>query len=366
MKRRAVFFLLVIILFSGLVFWAAHIHSEENSQASSFKEETREKKNVRNSLLFQKEEKGDVYSLTYGWKGFQDVSYLFSFEIAKDEVMRSEAEVGYIPEDMNRNVEEGLRPLRLEMIGFLRAFVEEEIQKSSWSRYFIIKDAGEMSFNIKISAPPSAYGDVKAEFLRITRELGKYREDYQKKINKKQKDLMDVYLEKHGLRFYGKKIGVNYGNAVRANRSRVKSVMQKLLELGKRNRLNDFLSMSLSFIQKIAFGIPPLKDGQKITLSFWVPLKVLVSNFGDCDSKSVTFASIWLNFRRYPLMLIKIPNHMFVGIAIPVSSESGVMINGLRYTLLEVAGPEIFPPGLLSSYSRMYLESGRFTYEIIR
>ncbi|MCJ7680446.1 MAG: hypothetical protein MUP70_06965 [Candidatus Aminicenantes bacterium] len=47
-------------------------------------------------------------------------------------------------------------------------------------------------------------------------------------------------------------------------------------------------------------------------------------------------------------------------------SDSGVVINGLRYTLCEVVGPDRILPGLISSHSRMYLESGRYRYELIR
>jgi hypothetical protein len=33
--------------------------------------------------------------------------------------------------------------------------------------------------------------------------------------------------------------------------------------------------------------------------------------------------------------------------------------------MLEVAGPEKIPPGLLSSYSELYISGGRFTYELV-
>jgi hypothetical protein len=43
--------------------------------------------------------------------------------------------------------------------------------------------------------------------------------------------------------------------------------------------------------------------------------------------------------------------------------EGTVTVGGLRYTLCEVTGLELLPPGYISSYSQMYLESGRYSYE---
>jgi hypothetical protein len=101
-------------------------------------------------------------------------------------------------------------------------------------------------------------------------------------------------------------------------------------------------------------------------LEFWVPLKVLVENMGDCDSKGVAFASMWTNYKKYPLILIRIPNHLFLGIGIPSHSSEGIVVNGIRYTLCEVTGPDKIPPGLITQYSLLYLEGGKYEYEIIR
>ena len=93
---------------------------------------------------------------------------------------------------------------------------------------------------------------------------------------------------------------------------------------------------------------------------------VLVNNMGDCDSKSVLFASLWTIFRSYRLLLIKIPNHMLVGVAVPSYSTEGVVINGLRYTLLEVTGQDKMPPGLITPRSRTFIQGGSYIYELVR
>ena len=168
------------------------------------------------------------------------------------------------------------------------------------------------------------------------------------------------------MKFIGQNIGVDYAQCIKNNRSRIKHIVESMRKIKKNLRIYQFLELTLAFIQEIKCGIPPLIENNKMILGFWVPLKVLANNFGDCDSKAVTFASMWMNFKRYSLLLFEVPEHLFVGIAIPSFRDEGITIRGLRYTLLEVTGPEKMPPGLISRYSQLYLESGRFNYAFIR
>ncbi len=123
---------------------------------------------------------------------------------------------------------------------------------------------------------------------------------------------------------------------------------------------------SVAFVQSMGYGTPPINEAEKIILGFWPPPKVLVNNYGDCDSKAVVFASLWGHFTRYPLILIRVPSHLFIGVAIPSFHRERFTINGLRYTFCEVSGPELVPPGFISPLSRVYLENGGFHYELIR
>ncbi len=102
--------------------------------------------------------------------------------------------------------------------------------------------------------------------------------------------------------FIGDKIGVNYRRSIINNRPRVKHVMTAIKKKNKKLSLHQFLALMLAFIQEIKFEIPPLQEDEKFILEFWVPPKVLVYNRGDCDSKGVTFASMWTNFKRSTLL----------------------------------------------------------------
>jgi hypothetical protein len=129
--------------------------------------------------------------------------------------------------------------------------------------------------------------------------------------------------------------------------------------------LYQFLGLLLSFIQDVRYYIPPLRERGKTILSFWVPPRVLADNFGDCDSKGVTFASFWTNFKKYPILLITVPNHFFVGLGIPSFTGEGLVINGVRYTLCEVTGPGKMPPGMIGRFSQVCLQNGQYVYEIV-
>ncbi|MFC2158492.1 hypothetical protein ACFLT9_11705 [Acidobacteriota bacterium] len=366
MKRTLPAFLSVFFILIGLVYLTGLTGGETGGPYLQHPKEEIQAETPKDPILFIKEEDADILHLTYGWKGFYEVSYLLTFDLSKKELEKSEDEVGYVLEELESFLEGKLAPLRTEMITFLRSFTESQIGRSQFSQYFTVQDTDSLSFNIKITAPPDLYAEVKAEFDKITRQIADHQEKYFKNIEKENQRWMGKYLEERGLRYSNGKISVNYGEMVRKNSKRIREIVLRLKELNRKTNLNIFLTTLLSFIQKIDYGIPELEENGKYVLGFWPPLKVLGNNFGDCDSKSVTFASSWINISGYPILLMKIPNHMFIGLAMPTHQESGIRINGLRYTMCEVTGPDKFPPGMISNYSQMYIKSGRFTYELIR
>jgi hypothetical protein len=316
--------------------------------------------------LFVRRRSETGYQLTYGWKDFGDKSYVLSFAIADDLIARSEAEIGYDPNELERITREKLLPARREMITDLKAFTEREINKSGLDDFITIDEEQPLQFKLRMNAPPDRREEIKEAFIRITQRLAVRQERLLKAIEKERAEIQKGFVQERGLKFYGKRIGVDYGKAVNNNKRRILHVLEKMRDLSPKKSILEFLSISLSFIQEMTYGIPPFMENNRIILGFWPPPKVLANNFGDCDSKGVAFASLWTNFRRYPILLIKIPKHMLVGLGIPSPRESGVEINGLRYTLCEVTGPGKLPAGIVTSYSRLYLDGGNYSYELVR
>jgi len=315
---------------------------------------------------FAREETESAYKLTYGWLDYQGKTHFITFFISKKELVDAEDEFGYYEPELEKHIEASVSKMREEMIVHLRQFVTQLIAKSRYSPYILIEEVDALNFKLKLSVPPNLYKEAKAEFEKIKARLATEQEPYFKKINKEMEKSRTAFLEKRGLRIIGDKVGVNYQQCALNNRPRVKQVVEEMVKKNESLTLNQFVALMLAFIQEVMYGTPPLKMVDKVILGFFVPSRVLVEDYGDCDSKGVTFASLWTNFKNYPIILIRIPNHMFVGLAIPSFSQEGVTINGLRYTLCEVTGPDKIPPGLITPYSELYLQGGQFRYELIR
>jgi hypothetical protein len=320
----------------------------------------------QNLNSFAKEETESAYKLTYGWLDYQGSIHFITFYISKKDLSDAEDEFGYDEPELEKYVETSVSKMREEMLIHLKQFVIQLRAKSRYSQYILVEEVDSLNFKLKLSVPPASYKEAKAEFEKIKAQLATEQESYFKKIDKEREKSRIAYLEKRGLRLVEDKAAVNYQQSVQNNRPRVKQVFEEMLKKNESLTLQQFLALMLAFIQEVMYGTPPIKEGDKVILGFFTPPRVLVEDFGDCDSKGVTFASLWTNFKNYPLILIKIPNHMFVGLAIPSFSQEGVTINGLRYTLCEVTGPDKIPPGLITSYSQLYLQGGQFRYEMIR
>lgn len=311
-------------------------------------------------------ESDSEYRLIYQWKDFDLQERESSFSILKSVLKEAEDEYGFFPDELDRYVLDSLKPFRQEMIVHLRQFTNRLIEKSRYADLFSIEDSDWDRFNIKISAPPPISREVKDEFEKVTHAVFKERSKRDKKIERAAQEFKEEFLQTRGLRQMAAIIGIDYTHVAQKNRSRVEGAFESLEKKARGLNLHQFISLVLSFIQQIRYGNPPVSEKGKNILGFWVPPKVLVTNFGDCDCKAVTFASLWLSYKKYPLVLVKIPNHMFIGLAIPSFSGEGFLINGIRYTLCEVTGPGKTPLGIISPYSRMYLEGGNYNYELIK
>jgi len=321
---------------------------------------------AQNLNSFKKEETESAYNLTYGWMDYEANIHFITFLVTKQQLSEAETEFGYYESELEKYVEERVGKMREEMLARLKESASQLIARSPYPQYILIEEVDSKNFKLKLSVPPPLYKEVKAEFERIRSLISSEQNSHFKKIEKEVEKHKKIFFEKKGFQFIGDTMNVNYELSVQNNRARVKQVIEEMMRNNEKLSLHQFLALILAFIQEVKFGIPPMKENDKWILGFWAPPKVLVNNLGDCDSKAVAFASLWINFKRYPLILIKIPDHMLVGLAIPSITPEGITVNGLRYTLCEVTGPDKMPPGLITLYSQLYLEGGHFRYEMIR
>jgi len=362
---------LVFLALISLIFYAYFLDNDNLSNNNSSGRlnflNLNQKIGTNQSLnIFEKIEKETGYELTYGWRDYGGDGYSMTFSVSKEQLSDAEEEFGYYPDELEKYLEESFEKMREEMMIYLKEFTKRQIERSKYPKYILLEKIDAQKFRLKISVPSSLYEEVKAASEKIKNKLYKEENAYFKKIKKEQKKKKKAFIERKGFRVTRDRIEVNYSLCVRNNRSRVKKVVERMKNIKKKMSLRQLLLLMLAYIQEIKYGIPPFMENNKIIAGFWVPSKVLVNNFGDCDSKGVAFASMWTNFKRYPLILIKIPKHLFLGLAIPSIGSDEITINGLNYTLCEVTGPAKIPPGLITNYSRFYLEGGRFRYELIK
>ena len=315
--------------------------------------------------VFSRTENDLGYTLKFIWKDFRGKSLQVTFPLSKQALSEAEEEFGFRQEDLDRHLEAWGTARNEDMILALKDFVRDLIDRSGFGDHIFIEEKGPLEFTLKLSVPRDLQDKVKPAFDAIKSRLTEEHASEAKKIQEGALEEMNRYLERHGLVAEGDRFRVDYRKSVLNNTPRLRGALEALRRINEKVSLRGFLGLSLSFIQDIKYGVPPETESDKTVLGFWVPPKVLVNNLGDCDSKGVTFASLWLNFKAYPMVLIRIPEHMFVGLAIPSWGSEGFVINGLRYTLCEVSPLGKVPPGLVTYYSSNYLKSGRYRYELI-
>lgn len=315
---------------------------------------------------FMKTEHPESYHLEYGWRDFEGKPHRLAFDISKVRLQQAESEFGYYPEDLRKHMDDHLERSRERMVQDLNKFTQEMIDKSKYSEYISIVEATSKGFDLKLSAPSALHKKVKEEFEKIRSKLAKQQAKLLKKIEKNQEEEKIRFLDTKGIRVFRGKFSMDYGRCVKNNQDRVRNILEIMRGENKDLSLRKFLGLLLAFIQEIRYYVPPFSEKGKVILEFWVPPRVLVENFGDCDSNGVTFAALWKNFKKYPLLLIRIPKHFLVGLAIPPISEQYLVFKGLRYTLCEVSVPEKMPPGMIGRYSQICIQNGQFVYDLIR
>lgn len=315
--------------------------------------------------IFKKTESERAFDLEVVWKDFKKADWTVRYEVAKSDLAAAETEFGYTEAELEAELRQPVEEMQRESLTALRVFVQAEIAKSRYGSYIHLVAKGPLAFDLNLTSPPDDVREAaRKEFRRIAAAMAEEQARQVKDMDKKLERFKSEFLAGRGIRLKDGTMSVAYGACVSRNRTRVRSALEALRGAAPSLGLYEFLSLLLAFIQEVPVVDQPPTEGDKVTLGFWVPPRVLVENAGDCDSKGLALAAIWKNFKNSPLIVFKVPNHLFLGLAIPSPTVEGtVTVAGLRYTLCEVTGLELLPPGYISSYSLMYLENGRYSYE---
>jgi hypothetical protein len=107
----------------------------------------------------------------------------------------------------------------------------------------------------------------------------------------------------------------------------------------------ELLGIMASFVQSMVYRIPPrvrrTRSGRLVkTGGITMPIETLYNGYGDCDTKSLLFASILANFPHQRLIFLIGDGHLFVGVrGTPRLNDHYVEIRGTRYVLIEMTRP---------------------------
>jgi hypothetical protein len=123
---------------------------------------------------------------------------------------------------------------------------------------------------------------------------------------------------------------------------------------------DEVISAALSLVQTALRyeNVPDIVDGRR-SGGIYPPADALLRGKGDCDTKTALLASILLNWNRMNMIGVNVPNHYLMGVLRnPAKGDVYVEFNGLRYVLMEPAGPAWLSPGMVGTETRSMLNAG--------
>ncbi len=295
---------------------------------------------------FERTEHGGEYQLTWGFTDHHGEPLSVACRVARDDHEREVARFGY---DEHEVAAARAERLRRWARGKLRErgiddVVRLEVDQEGWQ--------ARHEFPPNMDAAAAARLDVAARRFYLFMRLH-FPDEWDA--------VTDALLRERGLRLENGRIAIDYAGLAERAAGPLAGCFQALRWAAARGADRRLLEVVLAFLQEIPYEVPPTAPHGRGNLGLYVPTEVLVGNHGDCDSKSVTFAALW---RRVdvPLVLVRVPGHMLLGVAVrPGPGERYVRLGNRYFVLCEVAGPAKSRPGhtaVEGSFEYVLLEPG--------
>lgn len=192
----------------------------------------------------------------------------------------------------------------------------------------------------------------------------------QEELNKTGAAIKAEYRAKHRSLLVSRGFAILPGNVLVADlpaiaKRNVKELRPFALALGgtaqeKGYGSDEIIGAALSLVQTaFQYENVPMQINGRQTGGIYAPLETVVKGKGDCDTKSALLASILLNWSKMKLVGVGVPDHYLMGVLRnPAKGDAFVEYGGLRYVLMEPAGPAWLPPGAIGLTSAALLNSG--------
>lgn len=112
----------------------------------------------------------------------------------------------------------------------------------------------------------------------------------------------------------------------------------------------ELVGAALSMVQTaVSHNVPPEMASGVRTCGLQPPVSVVLSGWGDCDSKTALLASILGNWNGIRMVGLSMPGHYLMGIRrLPRKGDVFIRYEGLEYVLMEPTGPAWLDIGTVS------------------
>lgn len=136
----------------------------------------------------------------------------------------------------------------------------------------------------------------------------------------------------------------DYARIIRDSQASVAGLAETLINPSQDIRSN--INRLLPFVQSIPYDALDRPDDY----GFYTPLRMLIMNAGDCESKQMTLAAMIRSVApRTDIILMGLHDHMVIGIHIdPLPGDQTYLYDGKVYVLMDATGPKMAPVGKLS------------------
>ena len=258
---------------------------------------------------------GGVAFGEYAWQDFAGVQRKCRFEISRADLAASEAEFGADPEDM--------KPFEIRM--------ERQITYTS-------------------------------EQARDPQLMARLKRQAQEEMDRQAAAALEARRNKlisRGLVLIDENsVTVDLGKLWRWNLKRMQPHIRKLA--ASVNPKEWPARAALAFVQAIPYRKPPDERAGRCILGVLPPLEALAAGYGDCDTKSLLFASLADHGRGPEIILLRGPGHVVAGLECSVK-EKGTKVRAFGKTFLICeCSDSVWLPGEVSSQIRRDLESGLY------
>ena len=252
---------------------------------------------------------------TYTWDDFDGVKRIVTFTVLSTDVSDSEKEFGASASEMGPQ---------------------------------------KITFGYRVKYPPNASPKI----IRKLREIAKANSERKARdliVKKKSRLLSKGYVT-----IGGEKVGVDLSAAWNRNRQRIRAYVQQFVS--QTGICPDILpSQALAFVQHIKYKKPPNLRAGSCILQFYPPIEALNAGYGDCDTKTILFASMVDDGNGLEVIALRGPDHVLAGLECEPDAEGYVIrVFNKSFLLCECSAPS-WPPGKLSKTIYDAIERGDYT-----